>query len=52
MSVLLMVGFARNRPVDGPLLGGGRSASFWFELEQNHSGRWVLSQVEQRTVLP
>ena len=52
MRVLLIVGFARNRPADCPLLGGGRSARFRFELDQNQSGWWVLSQVEQRTVLP
>jgi len=35
MSVLPMVGFAGNRPADGPLLGGGQSACFRFGLEQN-----------------
>ena len=52
MSVLPMDGFARNRPVDGPLMGGGRSAGFRFVLEQNRSGHWVLSQVVWRTVRP
>ena len=52
MSVLPMVGFAGNRPADGPLLGGGQSVGFRIVLEQNHSGHWVLSQVVWRTVRP
>jgi len=52
MSVLPMVGFAGNRPADGPLLGAERSAGFWFELEQNHSRLWVLSQVVRLMVRP
>ena len=52
MSILPMIGFAGNRPADGPLLGGGRSANFRFVPKQNHSGHWVLSQVVWRTVRP
>jgi len=35
MSVLPRYISTGNRPVDGPLLGGGRSAIVSFELEQN-----------------
>ena len=43
---------AGNGPADGPLQDGGRSAVVWFELEQNRSGHWVLSQVVWSTVRP
>ena len=52
MSVLPMVGFAGNRPVDGPLMVDGRSAGFLFEHEQNRSRLWVLSQVVRLIVRP
>ena len=52
MSVLPMIDFAENRPADGPLLGDGRSVGFVFQLEQNRSGHWVLSQVVWRTFRP
>jgi len=52
MSILPLDGFARNRPADGLLLGGGRSAGFRFVLEQNHPRHWVLSQVVWWMVRP
>jgi len=52
MSVLPRIGSAGNGPAYRPLLGGGQSASFWFELEQNRSELWVLFQIVLRTVRP
>ena len=52
MSVLPRFVSAGNVPVDGPLLGGGRSAVVLFELEQNHFWLWMVVQNELRTVRP
>ena len=52
MSVLSRFVSARNRPADGPLLLGGRSAVVSFEPKQNHSWLWMVVQSELRTVRP
>ena len=59
MSVLPMYISAGNRPADGPLQDGGRSASGWrtiryclFELELNRSWLWIVVQIELWTVRP
>ena len=41
---------AGNRPADGPLLGGRRSAVVSFGLEQNRSWLWMVVQSELRTI--
>ena len=43
---------AGNGPADGLLQDGGRSAVVSFELEQNHSWLWVVSEIVLRTVRP
>ena len=50
MAVLPRYISAGNRPVDGPLLDGGRSAVVLFELEQYRSWLWVVFQIVMRTV--
>ena len=50
MAVLPRYISAGNRPADGPLKGGGRSAFVSFEPEQNHSWLWMVVQNELRTV--
>ena len=50
MAVLPRFISAGNGPVDGPLLGGGRSAIVSFELKQNCSWLWMVVQNELRTV--
>ena len=50
MSILRRYISARNRPADGPLLLGGRSAVVSFELKQNRSWLWVVVQIVLRTV--
>ena len=50
MTVLSRYISAGNRPADGPLLGGGRSAVVSFELEQNHFWLWMVVQNELWTV--
>ena len=52
MSVLSRFGSTGNGPADRPLLGGGWSAGFVFELEQNHSWLWVVFQIVLQTVRP
>ena len=50
MAVLSRYISAGNRPADGPLLGGGRSAVVSFGIEQNCSWLWMVVQNELRTV--
>ena len=52
MSILPRYIFAENRPADGPLQDGRRSAIVLFELEQNCSCLWVVVQIELQTVRP
>ena len=50
MAVLPRYISAGNRPADGPLLGGGRSAVISDELEQNRFLALLVVQNELRTV--
>ena len=50
MAILPRFVSAENVPTDGPLLEGGRSAVVSFELEQNRSWLWVVSEIVLRTV--
>ena len=50
MAVLLRYISAGNRPADGSLLGGGRSAVISDELEQNRFLALLVVQNELRTV--
>ena len=50
MAVLPRFISTRNGPADGLLQDGGRSAVVSFELEQNRSWLWVVSEIVLRTV--
>ena len=52
MAVLPRFISTRNGPADGLLQDGGRSAVVSFELEQNRSWLWVVSEIVLRTVRP
>ena len=52
MAIFPRFSSAGNGPADGPLQDGGRSSVVSFELEQNRSWLWVVSEIVLRTVRP
>ena len=52
MAIFPRSSSAGNGSADGPLQNGGRPAVVSFELEQNRSWLWVVSQIVLRTVRP